>query len=312
MNITRENFNSAVKVKSEPSSLISGLWISRSVIGVNANGKQQALLGFSAGFDKDKCEINSTFELLERLVFLPNLYDKKFLEKPVVFVSENLDHLHVKGYIHQFLVGSEGPQRQFYGNGCAIFDTPLGAIIHSRNELIERHLCCEIWYKRSIKLRRDHGYEVSALNPFVKIKFYTIKDVLEFKFAIVVLECLVTGFFVVGSAIRSNLKSAYDHALGEVGMIFEDFVKRRDGNTTSVLSNKKILSLRNREISQRRKEYFNDLEDKTTHDFYAQPDYQSIFFEPLPGIYAARTFSNKALDPRLFEAVTSIPTLPLF
>jgi hypothetical protein len=312
MKITYDNFNSFVKTKSEPSSLISDLWVSRSVIGFNIHNRIQAIFGFSAGFNKKKCETNSAYELLEHLVFTPDLYDEKSLNKPVIYLSEALEPLETSGYIKEFLMGSAGPQRSFYGNGCAIFDNVNDSVMHSRRELIERHICCEVWYKRSIKLISDRLYTVNLLIPSMQVKFYTINTLSEDKFAIVTLECEETGFFAMGAAIRSCLKSAYEHALSEVAMIFEDFIKGRNGNNPTEGSQKKILSLRDKKISRVRKEYFENLEKQVLEKDFVYPEYQSIVFEPLAGVYAARTFSGSALDPRLFEGQANLPTLPLF
>lgn len=312
MKITYQNFKSATKTRNEPSSLITGLWISRSAIGVNVNGQVQPYLGFSAGFNRQRCETGSSFELLERLIFSQYIYDETSLCGPVKYLSETLEPLEKSGYIREFLVGSAGPQKLFYGNGCAIFDNVRDAVLHSRRELIERHLCCEVWYKKTIQLTRDHLYKVIPLIPSVQIAFYTINKIIEGQFAIAVLECSETGFFVVGAAIRTNLKDAYEHALSEVAMIFEDFIKGRKGTSEREGSQKKILSLRDLEISKARKKHFGSLKMQIMEQDYAQPDYQTIVFEPLPGIYAARTFSGSASDPRLFEAEATLPALPLF
>ena len=258
MKITYQNFNSSVKTKSEPSSLVAGLWIARSVIGTNSKGQIQPIFGFSAGFNRNKCENSSSWELLERLAFSPYMYDDQSLHDPVVYLSETLEPLETKGHIREFLVGSMGSLRPFYGNGCAIFDNVPNAVLHSRRELIERHLCCEVWYKKSIRLMQDHQYKVNILIPSVKIAFYTINMIMKGKFAIAILKCSETGFFAAGAAIKSSLEDAYEHALGEAGMIFEDFIKRREGNNSMEESQKKILSLRDFGISEERKKYFSN------------------------------------------------------
>ena len=45
---------------------------------------------------------------------------------------------------------------------------------------------------------------------------------------------------------------------------------------------------------------------------YIEPVCETIVFEPLPNIYAARTFSNEALEPCEYNIQTDIPLLPLF
>ncbi len=312
MKITYQKFDSSVKTKSEPSSLIENLWISRSAITMIIDGQMQPMLGFSAGFDRNKCEIGSKYELLEHLAFLPYAYDEKSLCDPVIYLSEILEPLEVKGSIKQFLVGSPGTIRPFYGNGCAIFNGMNEAVLHSRRELIERHLCCEIWYKRSLQLIPDQSYQIKTLIPSVKIKLYTVNMAMTDKFAIATLECCKTDFFAIGAAVKSNLNDAYEHAVSEVGMIFEDFIKKRDGNHLKNTSQKNILSLRQSEISSKRKKYFDELKLNILKQNNILPLYQSIVFEPLPEIYAARTFSCSALDPRLFETQTDLPILPLF
>lgn len=311
MKLTYEIFERSVKTKSEPSSLVKGLWISRAAIGILVNESIKPLFGFSAGFVREKAEVSSKYELLERLVFLQNIYNEDDLIKPVQYISKDIQSFSSKRVIKEFLNGSMSHRGIFYGNGCAISNNYQEAILHSRDELFERHLCCEIWYKR-LPLIREYEFNVELHIPNVNLEFYTINIREEYKFAIAVIDCIAKDFFVFGAAIRPTIEEAYTHSLSEAAMIFEDAIKGRKGyNTSSRL--KQILSSRDETFSFERKQYFKGLlQDNNAHKYASLPSYQTITFEPFPNIYAARTFSVDALDPREMELKTENPTLPLF
>lgn len=306
MRLTLNEFLALTKTKSEPSSVVEGLWISRSILGLKINNKVQPIFGFGAAFEREKCEKSSVYELLEHLAFLPGVYKETNLNKLVASSTGE------SAYIYQFLTGSPGPHGVFYGNGCAISYHEQDAVTHATREILERHLCCEIWYKRSRPLFQKLEYKLNILIPSVEVNFYSTNITGNDHFVMASLTCSETGFFAIGSAIKSTEENAYKHAAGEVIMIFEDARKARVGISSTENSRKNILSLREKSISLERKKYFYSLLSQQNANYEKNlPICDNVLFEPLPGVYASRSFSCNALDPRNIQPLDS-PVLPLF
>ena len=313
MKITYDHFMTAVKTKTELSTIIQGLWLSRSVIGVKVKDHIQPIFGFSGAFDRSKSGKTSTYELLEHLVFLPYAHNQESLAKSVMWISDGDSRLYSQGRVEDFLIGSKGQKCQYYGNGCAIGCTIQHAISHAKRELLERHFCCEFWYQNAGPIAQEE-FTMDLIDTSIKLNFYTANVPLtDGEFAIATLEDPKTHFFALGAAIRSNKDEAYIHAASEVIMIFEDAKKNRGGAYPAGYSQQRILSLREIRVSKNRKTYFDYLiRQKVIKNFYTVPHCQTIVFEALPNIFAARTFSKNALDPRYHERNTSVPILPLF
>jgi hypothetical protein len=310
MKITLDEFWKCIKTKSERSLVVKDLWIARSAIAIQVKNNLQPVFGFGAAFNREKAESSSTYELLERIIFLPYLYDENSNCK-FTYVLEDTEISRNKDTIQQFLIGSLGPRGPFNANGCAISTNLNDALQHSKRELIERHLCCEIWYNNTRPLLEEKDIQMDVSIPSGKLQFYTTDTDIEGKFIIAALE-VNDDFFAIGSAIRSNSKEAIEHATSEALMIFEDAKRDRSGFCATEQSKQRILSLRDKNQSQSRKEYFYNLTLKQSFEHpYIIPTCETIFFEPFPGIHAVRTFSNNAFDPREFEAYSNMPILPL-
>lgn len=314
MKVKLQDILSSIKTKSEASTVIDEVWFARSIVGLHINGKVQAIFGFSGEFEQKKSEISSIYELIEHFIFSPFAYSEDSINNLVKYISyENFALVDSTEAIKKFLVGSTGPAGRFYGNGCGISYDLKAAVMHSKRELMERHLCCEIWYRRVRPLFKDKSFQVNILDPSIKLDIYTTDTGNLDTFALAVLECTETGFFVLGSAIRLYKEDAYKHAIGEAVMFFEDAKKGRSGLSSTEQSRKKVLSLRDKQESKRRKDYFYALvAGSPINAPYIMPTYQTIIFKPFPEIYAARTFSKDALNPRQFESLNDIPLMPLF
>lgn len=314
MKLSLNNFLGLIKTKSEASSVFNDVWISRSVIGVKIDEKIRPIFGFGAAFTQEKARDSSVYELLEHLAFSAFAHNKMSLERPVTVISNGKIYGFAPGSVEQYLIGSLGPKGIFSANGTAISTSQDIAIAHSQNELVERHLCCEIWYQRSCPLLVYSKFRIDANPHSTKLKLYTADDILpDRKFIIASLHSSIEGCFILGAAVRSNLSDACEHALCEAVMLFEDIKRKRTVDSLSERSRVNMQSLRNPEDSYKRRLYFESLLDNCIErNSYAPPECETILFEPLPNIYAARSFSSDALDPREFEARKNIPLLPLF
>lgn len=313
MKLNLDRFLASVKTKREASSVFNGIWISRSAVGVGAGHEVKPIFGFGSAFCQERSDVSSVYELLERLVFLPSLHDRISLNNPVAFISDDKKARVGKKVVHQYLMGSMGPKGVFYANGCAISTDIQCAIDHSKRELLERHLCCEIWYRRARSVFPYSKFKIDTFSPYIKIALYTTDVVPEGELIIASLDSAEDGFFALGAAVRTNIQDACEHAVCEVVMLFEDAKKKRTVGNSTDQSRSNMLSLREAHASRRRRAYFESL---ITHDSlktsYNPPLCETIVFEPLPTIYAARSFSVDLLDPREFDDRDDIPLLPLF
>ena len=316
MRLTKESFQNYTKTKSEPSQCVKGLWIARSMIGVSVNDINKPMFGFGTSFNLNECETKSRYELLEHLVFLPYIYTHTSASQTVSFTTDVTNIITSEwAYktVQDFFIGKTGPTGFFSANGCAISTSIENAITHSRRELLERHLCCEIWYKRCRSIYEiDVNYDLDIISASVKINFYTTKTSDNDKFVMATLECIETGFFAFGAAVKATIDQACQHALCEVVMIFEDAIKGRTGLSSTLESKKKIMSLRDACFSKERKKYLKYLANRSTMTTGIDPDYEHISFEPLQSLFASRTFAANALEPQHFEGHEDVPMLPLF
>lgn len=318
MKITLEDIKVSIKTKSEASLTINGLWLARSGIGIQIDNEAYPVFGFSSSFDYLECEEASMYELLENLSFLPSIYSGIDANKHVLNVAGDLKFTKSEKKISDFLNGAPGLQGLFYSNGCAVSSNVQNAITHSRYELFERHICCEIWYKQA-HLLEELECSINVNDPNIKITGYTVDtsyaDIYNAKFAIAVIDSPKINFFALGASVKLHLKAALKHAVGEAIMVFEDAIRGRKGYSPTAQMRQNILSLRDAAVSQKRREHFKSLlckKEINTSTFPIVPKLQTIIFEPFPKIYAARTFSCDALEPEQFKEIAYLPTMPLF
>ena len=211
MKINYHDFIRSVKTTSEKSSMVNELYIARSAIGMNAGNRIMPLFGFAADSDQYKAEWRSQHELLEHMIFLPYAHDEASLNKEAVYLTKNLAS-HSDLAIKHFLIGAAHAKSIFNANGCAISSNMQMAIKHSENELLERHLFCQIWYQRSLPFIPVHHYKLDLIYQNIELEFYTSNECRHKKFAAVSLTCHETGFFAFGAAVRDYLEDALLHA----------------------------------------------------------------------------------------------------
>jgi hypothetical protein len=313
MKVTEDILNTLTKTLSEPSQCAEGIWLARSAIGINDNGIPMHIFGFGAAKDRLESEIKSKYELLEHLAFLPHLYNTDSAIEKVIYSPDSVSPQWQHDAIQDFFIGKPSPVGIFSANGCAISRTLQESIRHAKRELLERHLCCEIWYKRcrSIKLVEiEIGLNFNS--KAIQLDFYTTNGLGDEAFVIAALECAETGFYAFGAAVKATFLQAGLHASCEALMLLEDAIKGRTGMSTTKNSQRNILSLRDISINSERKKYLEYLLKQSAIDGGTKINYQNISFQPLPNLYASRSFANNALDPRQFESYDNVPTLPLF
>lgn len=312
MKLNYHDYIRSTKTRVEPSSIAPELYLARSAVGVHTDHDSMPIFGFAADPDPYKAEWKSQHELLEHMIFLPYAHDEESLIREPIYLTDNIKSppdLSIKS----FLIGASHSRGIFNANGCAISNHLQTAITHSGNELLERHVFCQIWYHRSLPLIPVTDFHFELVNQNIKLECYTTRALDNKKFAAVSLNCVETGFFAFGAAVRDDIGDGLLHAAGEAIMIYEDAYKGRQGMKELHPSQELILSLRNRKMSDARKAWLQQLiHCPPTENHEMEFAFETICFEPLPNIYAARSFAESALDPKQFQGVTDIPILPLF
>ncbi|MGN6319186.1 YcaO-like family protein, partial [Trinickia sp.] len=135
------------------SSLVPGLWLSRSAVALRSHcGSMLPVFGFATDFDAALSRRKSIFELVEHLAFHPY--------KPVL--SNHTEVLkHSNGQwekaldcsIDSLLLGALNFGEILHGNGCSVHTSLYQAANHAENEVLERHYCCDMWYNRIVRPR---------------------------------------------------------------------------------------------------------------------------------------------------------------
>lgn len=305
--MTVDEFLSYIKTNVEQSAAADNLWIARSGIGMKVNNSIQPIFGFASSFDYTHCVVRANYELLEHVVFLPYFYDVDTINNPATLISGGGRSIKTRP-IKEFLVGAN-----FYGNGCAVSPDRQYAIEHSKRELLERHLCAEIWYNSRYRIFEEYSDLIRVTDPSIHLQFYTTPLKTEDRFIMAVLDCERMDFFALGAAIRPTVQAAIVHAASEVLMLFADVEKGRNGLIGVGRAHPYVLSLRNKGFSQQRKAHFEKkvCGSQGNHQLSFPTQYQTIVFQPMDNIFAARTFSDQASDPRKLESKV-LPMLPLF
>lgn len=312
MILSIKNLKPYIATKAEASSVLSDYWLARSAINIKVGNLARPIFGFAAGLNRAECEMRAEYELYERLAFLPYLYTQDKLQKMSFYAVPRYKKL--GSTLTDFLIGASGPRGKFSANGCALGNTLYSAIKHAKRELLERHLCCELWYQKNKILVPVDNFKLSNLSSRIKLNFYTTHIPSPDQFAVAVLY-YEPDFFVLGAAIRDTLPLACLHAASEVFMLLEDAVKNRDGSGLVSLTpgaRKNILMLRNKNISLNRRNYFHQLlENKKCGLKNKLPSISTVWFKPASNLYAVRAVSDQCLDPREFGQ-ENVPGLPLF
>jgi hypothetical protein len=312
MKLTKENFDLLTISSGARSSLCNDLWLARSAIGVINNGIQQPVFGFGFAKDQTISELKSRYELLEHLAFLPALYSEVEARSEVKYISHPNSPPYVNPKVKDFLIGKPNDLGIFNANGCAISFSPEGAVKHANKELLERHICCEIWYERTRNIEQidvDIGLNLNSKD--VKLNFFTSALKNNGTFILATLESNQPMFYGFGAAVKDSLDEACFHAASEAIMLYEDALKGRNGISSTEESKAKVLSLRNAVLNKERKDYLISLLQSSA-DGGSELNYQIIQFEPMPSLFAARSFADNAFDLRNFKDYKNVPTMPLF
>lgn len=300
------------------SSVISGLWLSRSgVLLKNSDGsKLTPIFGFSGSFDKDASRRKSIFELIEHLAFHP--------QKPLGYVSVNAQarifaHADESASlpIDRLLLGATAFGEKLHGNGCAVHADRVSAAAHATNELLERHYCCEMWYKRRVSLCRIESARYKVKDCKINLALYRLIIPSDAHLIIATLYSSICGFFAIGAAWRTSFEEACNHATGEAASLYQDAMMNRAGHASTEAARTNILSLRDINESSRRKRYFERLlaePDLARLEELPEAPVPTVYTFNLPcGLVAARALSGEVLTPRRFHASQiETPVLPIF
>jgi ribosomal protein S12 methylthiotransferase accessory factor YcaO len=307
------DITAASKIGTIESGLVPGLWLSRCALALETKSdRRHPVFGFAADFDLQLSKRKAIFELIEHLAFHP---DKPLLSADgELWQRCNGRWQHAEDVsLDDLLLGAMTFGENLHGNGCAVHWNVPEASTHAMNEALERHYCCEMWYNGSIRptpLILDIALN-SAFDDCVKI--YSLETLTDNHLVICIVDADSLDFFCMGASLKPTLQSAIRHSLGEAATIFEDALRQRMGCASTTTAAANILSLRDREQSQKRKQHFSSL--LTLEHRRLQPTHPATVyaFPILDGIIAARASTAGLLTPRRYHnKSTSAPVMPLF
>ncbi len=296
------------------SGLVAGLWLSRSAVALHTpSGSMLPVFGFASDFDAELSRRKSIFELIEHLSFHP--YKPILSDRTVVLRRSNGRWRNVVDCSPDSLqLGASNFGEVLHGNGCAVHTSLEQAASHAENEVLERHYCCEMWYNRRLRPRLL-DIDVRLHQRFRNsVKFYEIGHLETRHLVISIVDADEIDFFCMGASLKPSREAAIHHCLGEAATLLDDVLLLRAGYTATAAARSKILSLRDRKLSQDRKQYFSSL-------LSVEGSYSSSFnsvsaiyaFRVLDDIFAARASTVGLLTPRRFHNDwNDVPIMPLF
>jgi hypothetical protein len=301
------------KTRTIESTLVPGLWLSRCAVAIGSNPDTATpVLGFSSDFDFSISQDKAFFELIEYLAFHP----AKPLLSPNTKVWQRSDwrwHHAYKVSPHDLLLGAFCFFETLHGNGCAVHRNLRESAKHAESEVLERHFCCEMWYKRTIRPRPlDHDISINR-NFESCVGFYELDTPTADHLIIAVVKAEPVDFFCIGASMKPTREAALRHSLGEAAMLFEDAVCRRTGRASTASATANILSLRDRRLSQQRERYFSSLLALECGPLSPIPAPTIHAFRILEGMVATRASTAGLLTPRRYHNnADNVPILPLF
>lgn len=301
------------KTRATESAVVPGLWLSRSAVALGTiSGSRDPVCGFAFDFDLELSRRKAIFELIEHLAFHP--------KKPLLSADTKLwqrsdgrwrrdDDV----FVDDLLLGASNSGQTLHGNGCAVHEKLRDAAAHAENEALERHYCCEMWYNRSIR-PTPLPFDVSIKDEFHDcIKAYDIETPTPNNLVICIIDSDEFDFFCMGASLKPTKQAAIRHSLGEAATLFEDVLRRRWGQAATRTATTNILSLRNRQQSQLRKQHFLSLLNTERRSLRPVGTPTVHAFKILDGIVAARASTTGLLTPRRYHnRAIDMPVMPLF
>jgi hypothetical protein len=312
--MTIEDITAIARTQTAESSLIPGLWLSRSAVALRPHsGRMLPVFGFAADFDAELSRRKSVFELIEHLAFHP--YKPVLSNHVEVLKHTNGRWQNAPDYsIDSLLLGALNFGENLHGNGCAVHTSLHQAASHAENEVLERHYCCAMWYNRLIRprpLETDIRFNEKYRNA---VRIYEVGYLKARHLVISIIDIDDLNFFCMGASLKSSRDEAIRHCIGEAATLFEDAMRLRAGSASTVAARSKILSLRDRKLSQDRKRYFSLLLTTKDGDFTTLNDVSEIYaFRVWNDIVASRASTVGLLTPRRFHnRFSGTPVMPLF
>lgn len=233
---------------------VSGHFLAKSGLSFyNSEKNRTDVFGFGFSEDKEKAINSSKFELYERLYANYNLYN---FEKPI-FLGQSFSDLEKKKEFsaHDIFLGSYSNDgtKSVDANGLGCHYLLEHAVKHAVLEVVERHLLAQIWYGNC------QMYEIINANFIFdsswKIRCYCTNNT-SVPMAIVTVDNLEKGIWVLGSALRWPFDQAIEHAKNEAFMLLESSLSEK-GYAYSKEIDERLFSLKDPIISNLRNTYFN-------------------------------------------------------
>ncbi len=221
----------------------------------NSIRKSQLVSGFGFSKSKEAALNSSRFEALEHL-YATYDFQKEVIQKNRFFYGAALSNPNTKQTFppSSILVGPVpddlGKGTDANGLGCHTLHEK--AVEHAVFEIIERHCLAQLWYG-PMRVLEMKGTNVQVGD--FRMRYFTL-EALSVPFAVTIIDNVNEGIWVLGSAVRHSIDAAIAHAQHEAMMLIESSLIE-NGISYSAEIEQRILSLKNRDLSVAREDYFN-------------------------------------------------------
>jgi hypothetical protein len=286
-----------IKTFVNKSQIFPGFFLAKSGIKFsNDSGKSRLIRGFGFSKNKEQAVISSQFETLEHF-YATYDFNQNFIKKENVFRGLNLKNGAERAFVPSEVVlgplsAEIGKVADANGLGCHIFYER--AVEHGILEIIERHFLAQIWYGSTLVVEIP---EICSIISSFRIRVFT-PYIPSVPMAIAIIDNLQDGIWALGSAARISMEEAIEHAIQEAMMLIESSSIEK-GFYYSKEIECRILSLRNRNMSKLRKEFFESKItkcEKQLFQLHMQLDKMISFILDLEEIWIVDFFKSEKLN----------------
>lgn len=245
-----------IKTIVRPSRVKSGFYVAKSALSFsNWNGNQVILGGYSYGRNKEKCSLISKFEVQERLFahYDFHLGKQKFTGVNLQDIEKEKDFEPSKILIGE-LPRINGVIESSSASGLS-FNFELNKSIKSSvHEIVERHLLCEAWFQKRIKIYLLKQY-TNVIEDFA-LKIYTVPYIplcISFIHS-PTKKIIFSGSSFSHSRLFSAIKSSY-----EAMMLLDSYIENENQYCHSPATKERLNNLNERDFYPYIMDRINDI-----------------------------------------------------
>lgn len=241
------------------------------IIYKNWMGQINYLGGFSFDNDINKVPMTAQYELLERFLATYD-FNARYLDDENIFPCYSWPDGHFVMNIHasKVLIGpTPYALPSVEASGLGLHTKRQLAEEHGLFELIERHLCCRLWYAKETKIMQIG--ETIHLSSGFTLSHYTLCLPELIPFVLSVIYSNQRRILVCGHSVKKTFTEAIQKASSEAFMLLDCLLNSDDGYCTNERTKNRILSLQGKTTEARYPYLFSKLDSFQT--IQSQLDY---------------------------------------